>query len=446
MNAKILLISAADISGKILKLLKDELDEKGIDVQLLNFTKGKVLIVGALDTKGQEFSYLKKELEEKEIDVILMDVGVLGKPYINADITREEVARAGGSDINKLISGADRGKAIEVMMNGVSKITKSLYEENKISGIIGMGGTAGTGLASAAMQVVPIGVPKVIISTMACGDTSIFVNGKDINMIYSVTDILGLNSISRRIISNGAAALAGMVKYNEVLKVIEEAPLIATSMMGVTTECVKKAKEKLNEHGYEIIAFHAIGSGGKSMENIIDEDHDGLIKGVLDITTTEIANYLIGGVCSSGPNRLEVAGRKSLPQVVSCGALDFVNFIPNFIPEKYKNRKFHLHNPQTILMRTTKEENIRVAQIISEKLNKSKGKVTFFVPLRGFSELDAEGKDFYDPEADEAFVQTLENNLSSRIELVKCDNHINDGDFAIKLVDCLLNMIQDVIQ
>lgn len=443
MKGKVLMIGIRDAKGRELYILKKELEEKGIDVQLISYTRGEVLMIGALDTKGQEFKFLKEELEEREINVLLMDVGILGSPFIKADISREDVAVAGGSKLDELISNGDRGKAMEIMGKGVAVITKRLYSEGKISGIIGMGGTAGTGLASSAMKVVPLGIPKLIISTVASGDTSIYVGEKDITMMYSVSDILGLNKISRTIISNGAAAMVGMVKSREIIKDTEANPLVLSTMMGVTTDCVSVARNKLKGKGYDLVAFHAVGSGGRAMESIIKEDQENLVKGVLDITTTELMNTLVGGICSAGPDRLETAGKIGIPQVVTCGALDFVNFLPDSIPEKFRGRKFHLHNPQTILMRTNKEENIKAGQIIAEKLNRSKGPVAFFIPLKGFSAMDVEGKDFYDPEIDNAFIKSLEENLSSSVELFKCNNHVNDKEFAYKLVDHLLKIISN---
>jgi len=399
---------------------------------------GKVLLIGTLDTKGQEFEFLKVELEKRGIDTIVMDAGIVGKPFFKPDIYREEVAKAGGGNLGDLKSKEDRGKAVETMMKGVATLAKRLYSENKIAGIMGMGGSAGTGLASSAMKTVPIGVPKLIVSTVASGDTSRFVGEKDISMMYSVTDISGLNRISRTIFTNASAAMAGMVKGRQIRKEVAEKSLIAVSMQGVTTPCVSKARERLEESGYEVLVFHAIGSGGKAMEGAIQ---DGLIDGVLEVTTVEMINRVVGGACDPGPTRLEAAGEKGIPQVVSCGGLDFVNFYAGSVPEKFKRRKLYQHNPMVTLMRTTKEENKKTAQIIAGKLNRAKGPVAFFVPLRGFSSIDAEGKIFYDPEVDKAFIQSLEKHLSPKIELIKCDNHINDPEFALKMADFLKKVV-----
>lgn len=394
----------------------------------------KVLLVGTLDTKGEELEFLKKELEKKGINTLTMDAGVVGKPFFKPDIFRKEVAEAGGGNLDALISEGDRGKAVETMMRGVATLTRRLYSKGKIEGIMGLGGSSGTGLASSAMKEVPIGVPKLIVSTVASGDTSRFVGEKDISLMYSVTDIEGLNRISRTIFTNAAAAMVGMIKGRKTKKEVGEKPLISATMMGVTTECVSKARKKLEESGYEVVVFHAIGSGGRAMEGAIK---DGLIEGVLDVTTVELINRLVGGVCDAGPTRLEAAGKKGIPQVVSCGGLDFVNFWGGSVPEKFKKRKLYEHNPMVTLMRTTAEENKKVAQIMAEKLNQAKGPVGFFVPLRGFSSVDAEGKIFYDPPVDKTFIQSLEKHLSPKIELIKCDNHINDAEFAFKMADFL---------
>ena len=395
----------------------------------------EVLLVGTLDTKGRELQFVKRELKKGDIDTLVMDAGTLGRPFFRPDISREEVAEAGGGDLENLKSTGDRGKAVETMMKGVAILTRRMYSEGRIAGIMGMGGSAGTALASSAMQVVPIGVPKLIVSTAASGDTSRFVREKDISMMYSVTDISGLNRISRRVFANAAAAMAGMIKSRQAEEEVPEKPLISATMMGVTTDCVTKAREELEKSGYEVVVFHARGSGGRAMESVIQE---GLVKGVLDVTTVEIVNRLVGGVCDAGPTRLEAAGEKGIPQAVSCGGLDFVNFWVDSVPTKFKKRKLYQHNPMIILMRTTEEENRRAGQVIAEKLNRARGRVAFFIPLQGFSSVDAEGKVFYDPGADKAFVQSLEKHLfSPKVEVVKCNNHINDPEFASRMADFL---------
>ena len=402
----------------------------------------KVLLVGTLDTKGKEFEYLKNELERNNLKVVVIDAGVLDTPFFKADIPRERVAKKGGSNIGNLIKDKDRGKSMKVMMRGVKEITKKLFEQEEIDGIMGMGGGAGSGLASSAMEVVPIGFPKLIISTMACGDTSLFVKDRDIVMLYSVTDVLGLNKILKAIISNGAAAMAGMINSEKKIDESEDKLVIGATMLGVTTKCVEKVKKIFESMNYEVIAFHAIDSGGRAFENIIG---DGIVEGVMDITTTEIMNTVVGGVFPAGPDRLETAGRLGIPQVVTCGALDFVNFWTGNIPEKYRKRKFYQHNPMAVLMRTNGEENVKAAIIIAEKLNKAKGPTAFFIPLRGFSSVDTEGKKFYDPNIDNQFIKTLTDNISSNVKLFKLNNNINDPEFAERMVKELHHMIEENI-
>ena len=399
----------------------------------------KVLVIGTLDTKGREFEFLKERLKSHDLEVVVMDAGILGKPYFKAEIPRGKVAEAGGMDIRELIKTNDRGKSVEIMMKGVKEMTRDLFGKKEFDGIMGMGGGAGTGLASSAMQAVPIGFPKLIISTMACGDTSLYVADRDIVMLYSVTDVLGLNKILRVIISNGAAAMAGMVNDEKTKSKSEGKPVIGVTMGGVTTKCVEGVKKILENLDYEVITFHAIGSGGKAFENIV---RDGMFKGVLDITTTEIINLVAGGVFPASPERLETAGGLGIPQVITCGAIDFVNFWKGHIPERYNGRKFYQHNPMVMIMRTNREENIKAAKIITERLNKAKGPTTFFIPLRGFSSVDSEGKDFYDPDIDEAFISTISNNISSNVKLVKLDNNINDPEFAEQMALELHDMIK----
>lgn len=399
--------------------------------------KKAVLLIGTLDTKGQEFEFVKNEFKKRGVNTIVVDVGTRGEPFFDPDITREEVTKAVGSDF-KTLTGYNRRKAVDIMIKGVSVLAGRLYSEDKIAGIMGMGGSAGSLIASAAMKAVPFGIPKIIVSSAASGDVSYYVGEKDICMMYSITDICGINRISRKVFTNAVAALTGMVKNGQVEGNLKDNSLIAATMMGVTTPCVTKAKENLEKNGVELAVFHAIGSGGRAMETLIKE---GLIDAVLDVTLVEIMNNLLGGVCDAGSTRLEAAGEKGIPQVISSGGIDFINFYGNYIPEKYKNRKFYKHDKVVTLMRTSKEENIEAAIIIANKLNKAKGPTAFFVPLRGFSSVDAEGKAFYDPEADNAFVKSLEKHLNSKIELIKCNNHINDPEFALKISDFMKTII-----
>ncbi|MBC8233210.1 Tm-1-like ATP-binding domain-containing protein, partial [bacterium] len=346
--------------------------------------------------------------------------------------------KAGGDDLEDMRRIADRGRNVAAMAKGVAVIAQKLYEEGKLHGIISLGGSAGTTIGTSAMKALPVGVPKVMVSTMASGDTRPYVDTKDIAMIYSVVDIAGINSLSRQILSNAAGAIVGMIQTEA--PVGEDKPLIGVTMFGVTTPCVTTAREILEEAGYEALVFHATGTGGRAMEDLV---RGGFIVGVLDVTTTELADELVGGVLSAGPNRLEAAGEMGLPQVIAPGALDMVNFgPPETVPDQFKGRKFYQHNPTVTIMRTTKEENAQLGRIMAEKLNKAKGPTTVLIPKQGVSAIDKEGQPFYDSEADAAFIENLKANLSGNITLIEMDNNINDDAFASKLADVLLDSLK----
>ncbi|MFP4371180.1 MAG: Tm-1-like ATP-binding domain-containing protein [Halanaerobium sp.] len=401
----------------------------------------KVVIVGTLDTKGEEFKYIRDIIEGEGLETIVIDAGVLGKAYFEPDIDREQVAEAGGDNIKDLVKAADRGKSMEVMSDGAAKIVEDLYDKGKVAGIISLGGSAGTTIGTTAMKKLPVGVPKVMVSTLASGNTRPYVGTKDITMMYSVVDILGVNSLSSEILSNAAFALAGMVKGKKP-EPKEKRPLIAATMFGVTTPCVEKAREYLEEHGYEVLVFHATGTGGKAMENLVEE---GFISGVLDITTTELCDELVGGVLSAGPDRLEAAGREGVPQVVSTGALDMVNFGPiDTVPQEFKNRNLYKHNPTVTLMRTTVEENKKLAEIIAEKLNKAESKTALFLPLKGVSMIDAVGQPFYGPDEDRMLFETLRKNIDrDKVEFIEKDLHINDEEYALALAKKMIELIEE---
>jgi uncharacterized protein (UPF0261 family) len=400
----------------------------------------KVLILGTLDTKGREIKFVKDIVESTGVETIVINVGVKGKPFFEPDISNTDVAEAGGKSLQKLIAQDDRGDAIDNMMRGAARVVAELYEQGKVDGIISLGGTAGTTIGTYAMRALPVGVPKVMVSTVASGDTRPYVGVKDITMMYSVVDISGINSLSRRILGNAAFAIAGMVK-GEVPAAAEEKPLIGATMFGVTTPCVTKAREYLEQQGYEVLVFHATGTGGKAMESLIEA---GFIKGVLDITTTEWCDELVGGVLSAGPKRLEAAAKAGIPQVVSTGALDMVNFGPiDTVPEKFKNRKLYKHNPTVTLMRTTVEENKKLGEIIAGKLNMAKGPTALFLPLKGVSLIDTEGKPFYGPEEDAALFKALKDNLNNdKVEVIEMDTDINDEAFALAMAKKLVEMMK----
>ena len=398
----------------------------------------KVAILGTLDTKGEEFAYLREQIELAGVSTLVIDAGVLGEPTFPPDIGREEVSLAGGRQLRDLLAEQDRGRSVTTMAAGAAVVVRRLYDEGTIHGLISLGGSAGTTIGTAAMRSLPVGFPKVMVSTLASGDTRPYVGTKDITMVHSVVDIAGLNVLSRRILGNSAAALAGMVKREEI-RTVEVRPLIAATMFGVTTPCVTQARRVLEEHGFEVVVFHATGAGGQAMESLIA---DGYIAGVLDITTTELADELAGGVMSAGPHRLEAAGLKGIPQVVCPGAIDMVNFGPiDSVPTKYRSRRLHIHNPNVTLMRTTPEECAELGRITAQKLNRAQGPVVFFMPLRGVSAIDVEGSAFHWPEADRSYLGALKANLNAPIRFVELDAHINDESFAREVARSLMELM-----
>jgi uncharacterized protein (UPF0261 family) len=399
-----------------------------------------VVAIGTLDTKGAEYAFLRDRLREHGVDVILVDAGVLGEPTTPADVTREEVARAAGAELADLVAAGDRGAAVETMSRGAAATVERLHGEGRLDGVVGMGGTGGTSLVTHAMQRLPVGVPKLIVSTVASGDTRPYVGAVDIAMMYSVVDVAGVNQISARIIGNAAAAIAGMARA-EIPEPAETRPLIGASMFGVTTPCVTTARERLEELGYEVLVFHQTGTGGQSMEELV---RAGFVGGVLDVTTTELCDELVGGVLAAHPKRLEVAGSMGVPQVVSLGALDMVNFGPmDTVPERFRSRTLYVHNPTVTLMRTTPEECAELGKRIARKLSSATGPTALFVPLRGVSLIATEGQPFHDPKADEALFAAVREGLGSNVELHELDTDVNDPVFALAMANRLHEMLKE---
>jgi uncharacterized protein (UPF0261 family) len=398
-----------------------------------------ILLIGTLDTKGAEYSYIKDLITERGHQTLVLDAGVIDEPTLSPDISAETVAKAGGSSLAELRKKADRGAAVEVMAKGAAKLAQEYLAAGKFDGVLGLGGSGGTAVATTAMRELPVGLPKIMVSTVASGDVQPYVGIKDITMMYSVVDIAGLNRISRRILGNAAGAVCGMVEQE--IPAAEDKQLISATMFGVTTPCVDAIRERLEKAGYEVLVFHATGSGGQAMESLIS---DGFITGVADVTTTEWCDELVGGVLSAGPHRLEAAGRKGVPQVVSCGALDMVNFWAyDTVPAKFKDRILYKHNPNITLMRTTPEECAELGRIIAGKLNQAKGPTTLFLPLKGVSAIDQEGQPFYLPEADAALFKALRENIQPPVELVELDMHINDPAFSAAMAERLLEMLKN---
>jgi uncharacterized protein (UPF0261 family) len=398
-----------------------------------------VVLLGTLDTKGLEYAYLRDRVREHGVDVLLVDAGILGEPLTQPDIGRDEVAEAGDDSIAALVEGNDRGRAIEVMARGAAEVVRRLHADGSLDGILGLGGSGNSTIIAEAMRALPVGVPKLLVSTVASGDTRPYVGAVDIAMMYSVVDIAGVNRISARIMTNAAAMIAGAATAR-VPALGAERPLIGASMFGVTTPCVTAARERLEELGYEVLVFHATGAGGQSMEALA---RAGYLAGVLDVTTTELADELVGGVLSAGPDRLEAAGAEGLPQVVSLGALDMVNFGPReTVPVRFDDRTLYVHNATVTLMRTTPAECLELGRQIGRKLSRATGPVVLFVPLRGVSAIAVEGQVFHDAEADAALLRGLEETLPATIERHDIDTDINDPAFAHAMADRLDQLIK----
>ena len=397
-----------------------------------------IAVIGTLDTKGVEVGFLAEQIRAHGCSALVVDLGVLKPPAMAPDISRQIVAEAAGEQIEKLAKAGDRGQAVSAMTRGVEKIVPELYAQGRIHAVIGIGGSAGTTMATAAMRALPMGVPKVMISTLAGGDVTAFVGSKDITMIPSIVDISGLNRISRQVIVQGAAAVAAMVQAET--PEAEDKPLIAASMFGNTTQCVEAARARFEEAGFEVLVFHATGAGGRTMEDLIAA---GYITAVLDVTTTELADELVGGVMSAGPTRLDAAAQAGIPAVVAPGCLDMVNFwAPESIPEKYRERLFYQHNPNVTLMRTTPEENRELGRRLAEQLNASKGPAAVYLPLKGISVISAPGQPFHWPEADQALFRSIKESLRPEISLHELDLNINDPAFAGAVAEGLLQLIK----
>jgi uncharacterized protein (UPF0261 family) len=400
-----------------------------------------VVLVGTLDTKGLEYAFLRDRVLEAGVDeVVLVDAGVLGEPQVPADVSREEVARAGGTDHAELVQAADRGAAVTAMGRGAAAILARLHAEGRLDGVAAVGGSGNSSIAAAAMRDLPVGVPKLIVSTVASGDTRPYVGAVDVTMMYSVVDIAGINQISAQILANAAGAIAGMAKA-VVPPQAGERPLVGATMFGVTTPAVTRARERLEELGYEVLVFHATGTGGQSFEALAT---GGYLAGALDLTTTELADDLVGGVLSAGPDRLEAVGRAGIPQVVSLGALDMVNFGPRAtVPPQFEERNLYVHNPTVTLMRTTAEENAELGRRIARKLNDAASPTVLFVPLRGVSAIDVDGQPFRDAEADEALFAALREGIDrDKVEVHEVDADVNEPAFATAMADRLHELIR----
>jgi uncharacterized protein (UPF0261 family) len=396
-----------------------------------------IAVLGTLDTKGAEHAFVAEQIRARGHRTLVIDVGTLGPPSPPPDVTRAEIAAAAGADLAALVAGRDRGQAVAAMALGAPVVLAQLAAAGRIHGVISLGGGGGTAIGTAAMRALPIGFPKLMVSTLASGNTAPYVGAKDIVMFPSVVDIAGLNRISRPLLARAAGAICGMVESPPAE--LSDKPIIVASQFGNTTPCIDRCRQILQAAGFEVIVFAAVGSGGRTMESLIES---GLVAGALDLTTTEWADQLLGGVLSAGPTRLEAAARRGVPAVVSTGCLDMVNFgPPETVPANFTGRLFYQHNPQVTLMRTTPEENRELGIILAAKLNLSTGPITVLLPLRGGSLISAPGGPFHWPEADRALYDSLRQHLRSDIPVIELDCAINDPPFAEACARTLLRHV-----
>jgi len=400
-----------------------------------------VAIVGTLDTKGDEVAHLKELVEQENCSTIVMDVGILHAPVVSADIAREQVVLRGGIDLQGLLDSKDRRLAVETMIRGASEIVKELHKEGRLSGIIAVGGGTGTHIGTGIMRALPLGVPKLMVSTVASRDMSSLIGTKDITVMHSVVDILGLNAVSRKILSNAASAIVGMVRHAGEIR--PEKPIIGLTSFGFITEGAMRVKGMLESLGYEVTPFHANGTGGMAMEDLVDQ---GLISGVLDFALHEFADQLYDGYCGNiGPERLESAGKKGIPQVVVPGGLDCVVLEFDSVetmPPRFRDRKVFWYDFRSGI-RTNRNDVLALSRTISNKLNLAKGPTSFVIPLKGWSEADAPTAPLYEPETNQVFVAEMKLRLNSHVRVIEVDAHINDETFAGAVVSELHSLMKD---
>jgi uncharacterized protein (UPF0261 family) len=386
-----------------------------------------VYAIATMDTKGAENAFVAQCLRATGVSVKMVDVGTLEAPSVVPDVTRHDVLG------DRVLTTDDRGSAVTAMGQALTDYLLREEAAGRVAGVIGIGGSGGTALVTAAMRALPIGLPKLMVSTVASGNVAPYIDCADITMMYSVVDIAGLNVVSQRVLANAAHAMAGMVSHS--IDSGASRPCLGMTMFGVTTPCVTAVRHSLEQRGYDCLVFHATGTGGRAMEHLVKS---GLIGGVLDITTTEVADEVVGGDFPAGPKRFEAILQQQIPYVVSLGALDMVNFGGmETVPQQFRGRLLHVHNAHVTLMRTTPEENRAFARWIADKLNQSTAPLVVMIPERGVSMLDAEGKPFFDPQADAALFTELESRLKQTAErrIVRLPYHINDTEFSRALVD-----------
>jgi uncharacterized protein (UPF0261 family) len=397
-----------------------------------------VVILGALDTKGPDFAFVRHQIESHGLTTVVVDFGVLGEPGFTPDVERDRVAEAGGESLANLRTGEHKDRAMQVMASGLAAIVRELYTAGRLDGIFSMGGGSGTALATAAMRMLPVGVPKVMVSTLGGGDVGAYSGDKDIVFIPSIVDVAGINRISRVVYTRAAGAICGMV-LAEPQAQPGDRPLIAASMFGNSTPCVERARARLEATGYEVMIFHANGRGGRTMETLIRE---GAFVGCMDITTTELADEVCGGVLSAGPERCLAAAWIGVPTVLVPGCVDMANFWGiDTVPERYRGRTVYEWNPDVTLLRTDAEENARIGELIAAAANAARGPVTVLLPLKGVSMLDSPGGAFWDPIADGACFSALKAGLKPGIPVMELDCNINDPAFADQAADAMMELV-----
>ena len=398
-----------------------------------------ILLIATLDTKGPEAQFLKEAILKRGHIPLVMDVSSFGKPPLVPDITADEVARSAGSTIEEVNEFDEAGPAAEVMTNGASKIAMDLYKSGGFQGVIAIGGGMGTSIASAVMRQLPVGIPKFMLASQKIVQAGIkgYVGTKDIAMMPSIADIAGLNRLTRKALSNAAGAIVGMVESAEVETSTK--PLVFMTMLGPTTACGLKVKTFLEDKGFEVIIFHTIGIGGMTLEDLIKSYPT---KAVIELGLNEIGNELFGGVATAGPDRLEAAGRKGIPQIITPGNVEYINFLASeTVPSRYKSRNLLSHNPQATLMRLNADELKLVGETVAKKLNLAAGPVKVLIPKQGFSSLDQQGRAFYDPVADEVFIKTLERLVQKAVMVKEIEAHINDDEFAESIIEEITDTI-----
>jgi uncharacterized protein (UPF0261 family) len=402
-----------------------------------------VTVLGTLDTKGAEVDYLRRVIRAEGGEPLVIDTGVLDEPTTEADVTRHQVAEAAGSSIPELIRQGDKAHALIVMAEGASRIVRRLFQEGQLGGVLSVGGSRGTALSTLVMQSLPVGVPKLMVSTMASGRNPFgpYVGTRDVTLMHSVADVLGINAVTRPILTNAAAAIVAMGRVGTPVQRGEKRVLTA-SMLGVSTALVGQIQALMDPDANEVIAFHAIGTGGRSMEELIDS---GLVEGVFDVTLGEMTQFLVQSSFSAGPDRMRAAGRRGIPQVIAPGGVDFIIEGPlDELPARYQGRQIMVHTPTITLVRMSPEEMASVARLIAERLAESTGPAAAILPLRAFGWFAMEGQPLHNPESDRAFVETFKAHAPAQVRIVEMDTHLNDPEVGKMTVHLMREMLEQV--